>query len=570
MSLFDWVEVGAEAAPDSGFGKWFEKNFPGSFSITLGDALSSVMPSGQQAHIYGDSIQYTVDWEGIIIDGFLGKIPGVGHALESGAGGVVMGVLAGAGGYCNFVYGRNIGAVYGPTTTVQRGPTTTITGKNWLFGGSAPSQANPFTAAAITPAQTGQQSSIDNVVQVITSILSGLMILTGLVTEVLATTVFKQGDALTNLLAKMADIGKGNDSNVQNASPDQKTQTAFGDAADAADADDPNAKLNKLMKMLSWGLTSRFMGVIIAVEKIGQEMRDAVYRLPSVEAQLSAAKTDLDALDVRYGVATRDLATRLLRAEQDAATATRLVQNAVDALANVVAGVKNTAEQAAQDATERHLLVNNWEVGADGYIRLVGYDSVSLEATGDEGVIMADAPRSASVRSKDTKLILGGAAGQALLSAGDTGEVVAKAGVEDLGSKATLTPEKMTLQVGVPDIGASITLEPLKLTLAVGGPDGSSITMGPAGIQFRVGTVTKEIYTGGITEAVAEVTREVTPEGHNLTAAETVMNVGVEGVTIEMPTNEEETEAAAEINITLQNLSVDSVSTMEITLTILE
>ncbi|MGE3805441.1 MAG: hypothetical protein AB7K24_12270, partial [Gemmataceae bacterium] len=62
----------------------------------------------------------------------------------------------------------------------------------------------------------------------------------------------------------------------------------------------------------------------------------------------------------------------------------------------------------------------------------------------------------------------------------------------------------------------------------------------------------------GIVEEVAEASREVTAEGHNFTAAETELNVGVEGLSAALPTQEEEVEGGVEINETLSALTTEA------------
>lgn len=174
MSLFDWV--GAASAGGAGWAKTFDETFPGSFAVTFGDGHSAFVLGAQSTHVYGDTIRYTVDVEGFLLDGVLGKIPGLGHVLEAG-GGVVPGLVAGAGGFVNFVFGNNSGVVYGPSTTVHRGKLTAITGL-----------ISPTFSDAEAKGKAGPQSTLDTAVQVITSALSLLMVGAGLTVEVLAAT----------------------------------------------------------------------------------------------------------------------------------------------------------------------------------------------------------------------------------------------------------------------------------------------------------------------------------------------------------------------------------------------
>ncbi|MCZ2340360.1 MAG: hypothetical protein LC104_01025 [Bacteroidales bacterium] len=527
MGLFDWLEGAAAIDSDSKFSEDFENLFPGAYTVTFGSSLSAIMPIGQTAHVYGDSIQYTVDWEGIIVDGFLSKIPGVHHILESLGGGIASSLVMGASGYLNFVYGQNVGAVYGITTNIQRGPSTSITGKSWLFGGSAPSPGKTLFAPPAPANAASKQANIDSVVDVITTILSGIMILAGLVADVLAGTVYKTNDS----------------------------------------EDDPHKQVNNILKFGSSTITNRIMGLIIVAEKCGENLRNSVYRVPSMEDQLAIAKSDLASLEATISANKTDLEKRLKQAEDDALDAEKFLSAAIDQLIQMVNGAES-ATQSAQDtansaltaANRTFLEIGDYEIAADGQIAFRANNSVLMEATEDGGSVTVDADTVASMRSGATKLILQGKeTAEAVLTSGDTGTTRLRAGILDVGSDLQLMPEETTLQVGEPELGALLQMTPESISLSVGVPgEGASLTMTPESITLKVAAFSWTLSLDGITEEVGEVTREVTLEGHNMTAAETVFNVGVQGVTSESPTHESEVEASSARNQTILEETSDA------------
>ena len=74
----------------------------------------------------------------------------------------------------------------------------------------------------------------------------------------------------------------------------------------------------------------------------------------------------------------------------------------------------------------------------------------------------------------------------------------------------------------------------------------------------------------GITEEVGEVTREMTAEGHNFTAAEVEMNVGVQGVTAEGPTSTSEFEGSTELNTAMLTQAMDGMLSVDAPITMVE
>jgi len=164
----------------------------------------------------------------------------------------------------------------------------------------------------------------------------------------------------------------------------------------------------------------------------------------------------------------------------------------------------------------------------------------------------------------------------------------------ELFSGLTVNAEGVYLSYGIPGIGGVISMNQAELMISCGEYGvGSSITMTPESITFKVGetqmTMTAEgivttapsvevncedtnvaISPAGITEEVGEVTRVMTAEGHNLAAAEVEMNVGVEGVTAESPTSTSEFEGTTEVNTATLTQAIDGMISVDAPITMVE
>ncbi len=192
---------------------------------------------------------------------------------------------------------------------------------------------------------------------------------------------------------------------------------------------------------------------------------------------------------------------------------------------------------------------SNYHVG-DYALKTTGNMSLScdgpiaaVQAVGEESSLTLTATQSVAVFSGDAMAVVENTepeAGNAALSVGTAG--------------------KITLAAGEPGEGVMIRLqgpELLEMSVGVTG-EGASITMTPESITFKVAETTLTLTPGGIVENVDEVTREVSAEGHNFTAAETEMNIGVQGQTGEGPTDSSEIEGGTLENETLGSHTTDA------------
>jgi hypothetical protein len=115
------------------------------------------------------------------------------------------------------------------------------------------------------------------------------------------------------------------------------------------------------------------------------------------------------------------------------------------------------------------------------------------------------------------------------------------------GSSIQLAPDSIILQVGE-----------TMMTLSAGG----IVTTAPT-VETTCGETVVSISSEGVNEAVGEVTREVNANGHTLTAAEALLEVGVEGVATVGPTGGSQFDASAEIEASILSLTANGTASVE-------
>ena len=132
-------------------------------------------------------------------------------------------------------------------------------------------------------------------------------------------------------------------------------------------------------------------------------------------------------------------------------------------------------------------------------------------------------------------------------------------GIPGLGGSIGMGMESIELSVGPADKRAAIILTPLAIIFKIGETQMTLTALGMVtsapGVEIKCDV--------GILEKVGAVTRAVTVEGHNFTAGEVELNVGVEGIATEGPTNTAEFEASSETNTAISTVAVDAVQTVE-------
>lgn len=118
---------------------------------------------------------------------------------------------------------------------------------------------------------------------------------------------------------------------------------------------------------------------------------------------------------------------------------------------------------------------------------------------------------------------------------------------------------KIVLSSGPPAVGPQITLGPGMIRISVGPPGaGASIELTPLSIVLQVAQVAYTLKPTGIEEKVGEmVTRQVTLAGHNLTAAQTELKVGVSGLNFDAPMMKGNVDGIVDFHAALVKIAVD-------------
>ena len=139
---------------------------------------------------------------------------------------------------------------------------------------------------------------------------------------------------------------------------------------------------------------------------------------------------------------------------------------------------------------------------------------------------------------------------------------------------ASITNKAINLSVGVPDVGPSITITPESIIFRVGEATMTMTAQGIFMVAPAVGVACGQtnivINEIGIVEQIGENSRILNDEGHSLSAAETELNVGVEGVVSEAPTMAVEFEASSELSATENSITGDAMLSLEAAITMSE
>jgi hypothetical protein len=189
---------------------------------------------------------------------------------------------------------------------------------------------------------------------------------------------------------------------------------------------------------------------------------------------------------------------------------------------------------------ERNLHMGSYVVTAVGEVRFTSQSgSVVLESTAEHNEVGVEVRSDtfASLQCGPSLMTLENS-GNIFLTCGIDGKIVQTAGVPFVGPMIEMTATSLKLTVGPPGVGASITMTPLEITIKLGM------------IEFKM-TPT------GIEESILTASRKSTPIGHTLSAAESQVKVGVEGVTLAGPIIKESADAVLQAKAPLAQLSFD-------------
>ncbi|MCY2950264.1 MAG: hypothetical protein NTZ71_19005 [Planctomycetota bacterium] len=149
----------------------------------------------------------------------------------------------------------------------------------------------------------------------------------------------------------------------------------------------------------------------------------------------------------------------------------------------------------------------------------------------------------------------------------NTGGVNISYGIKGNEGIASITNKAINLSVGVPDVGPSITITPESIIFRVGEATMTMTAQGIFMVAPAVGVACGQtnivINEIGIVEQIGENSRILNDEGHSLSAAETELNVGVEGLVSEAPTMAVEFEASSELSATENSITGDAMLSLE-------
>lgn len=211
---------------------------------------------------------------------------------------------------------------------------------------------------------------------------------------------------------------------------------------------------------------------------------------------------------------------------------------------------------------------SDWTMDATGNLSLLGGGTaVYVNGTGPKTAVLIGSPVLVSATSGSAQFVVSslddGSGGQIGMSAGGTGAIQLTAGVAFVGSSATVGPESITLTVGPPDVGSSIQMSATGITLSFGPPGvGAEVTINAEGVSISMAGVVKFSLTAlGIKEEFAAVIRNLAAEGHTLTSAENIAQIGVAGIELTGMTLTQTAEAASDQSAAIASAAAEATST---------
>lgn len=563
MGLWDWVDTGSDL-DTFGFGEewdWLEKYeyaMPGSYSIVCGPNMSAFIGEGRHSHVYGDDFKFVFDYEALL-DSLFGLNPTLRAMMSSVAGGLVWGVA----GNTDFVFGGHNEVRYGEISSIKRASTTTVTGSNFLSRIlSAETEIEGFDANT-SAGDAGKQKAIDTSAGIAAGLFSAVMILADLGAEITVKIL---------------------------------TVTGGHGPMDSGDVDAGPEGLTSLIRTLEWFVDGHLAGLVMAIEKVAAKSRQALTDVElgeqRMDSELATAKEAV--LNSANAAVATTKATLLGFDESAMAGLTRAEQDTYIAERNVAAALKK-AEQALDqivamgagfvpagdvDGDINHQSLSGWNVAASDTIQMASDNNITLNAGDsenpslDSGVFSVTAINSLSLDCHSLAKVdmnysgIFDESGTVTISAlGEDGNLELVGGNVIDGARGNFNTDGLSLQFGVDEVGPRIDMDETGCTIRVGPlVGGAQIKLTAVSILLQVGTNQFEISEEGIAELVGAVTRTMTAEGHDLTAASTILNVGVEGITDTSPIKESEVEAGNSNNFVLDEVVIDGVSVESVTM----
>jgi hypothetical protein len=191
---------------------------------------------------------------------------------------------------------------------------------------------------------------------------------------------------------------------------------------------------------------------------------------------------------------------------------------------------------------ERNLVAGSYTLEAVGDVRFTAQGGgVVLTSTADSGIngVQVLSDTFFSVQCGPCFLAMKNS-GNVFLTCGPNGEIALVSGPPAVGPRLQMTSTSIKLSVGPPGVGASIEL---------------SLT----GVDIKFGLAELKLSATGIEESMAAVSRKLGPLGHTLTAVESTVKCGVEGITIAGPIVKTKADAVLQTQAAIVQMSYDGI-----------
>ena len=311
MSLFDWLEMGNNKVADT-----LNEYIPGAIQINLGDQLEGYIVGGQEISIFGRYCQLTVDAASYFKALFpVGGITGVGGSIVSGST-----------GYTNFVYGQNVGTIYGQNVDIKRAVKAEVSGENFLFEYLGNKTGSIGAGLFKPPEMSGSLNAVgqvdtDKAVSVITTILAALQSLSALAFNLVLYLKYPAPNPADYEENQLQALEKEMEYIAKNPLPpgtsvEQLEADAIGGAAPGPSA------TTTLFKNLSWTIPNRLGALINEFEMVGSAAREANQNLV-VALKLKAFKDLIAGWVTRAVTNAQALGRAILDGLKDAAAKVR-------------------------------------------------------------------------------------------------------------------------------------------------------------------------------------------------------------------------------------------------------
>jgi len=536
-----------------------------SYSSIIGDSTAFIIGGGRNNNIYGTDVKLVIDWE----EYFTNKICDGGSAFTlSPANLALMGFFFGIGGDTGLLVGNKSDFKY------------------WGEDFSVARQRHEFKCTV--PQSNHHEIPVPSLVKIALGLGSIGLLLGSLIAR------FEFGLYSTDS-AKQYPL---NTSIVATVIPAFETRWLF------------------IMKVIEYGESflsateSALMSAVSSLESAKSALATAAEDVKTLTSALNTNNTaaNMTALEIKQKE-VKTFADNVIKSEETVKNATAARAAAMTALWGS-AEEKATYEKDIKDAAAAKAKIPiTTQITADQYgitcntftindnkslIRLVSADStsavalpaadvpgsiilesstISLNSNGNSSINMIGGKFnpipsiSLSTNGIDSSAIslvasaTGNPLGGSIIA--NTSGVNISHGTEGNQGSASITNNAINLSVGIPDVGPSITITPEAIIIKVGETTwtmtaGGIVTTSPA-VEVNCEDTNVMISAEGISEEVAENSREVSAQGHNMMAAEVEVNIGVAGINNEAPMANHENEATTEIISSLLNETIDAI-----------